>query len=259
VEKRLSGRVAIITGAAGGIGVGLAQRFAEEGAKLFLVDKVDKELEELAQNVRASGGECETICIDLTAKSATDSIVRTCVEAFGGIDILVNNAGIGGSRAIHELEDEDWDEMMTANLASVFRLSKRALPELKRSSQARIINITSVFGILGFRSSANYAAAKSGVIGLTRAMAADYAWDEITVNAVAPGVIASKMSQRNFDTKPWYKQVMLDATPIHRQGTPADVAAAVAFLASADASYITGHVLAVDGGWSVTKVLALEN
>jgi 3-oxoacyl-[acyl-carrier protein] reductase len=193
----------------------------------------------------------------LTDRAAADRIVSACVEAFGGLDILVNNAGIGGSRAIHDLSDEDWDSMMDANLATMFRLSRSALPELKKSSQARIINITSAFALLGFRSSANYAAAKAGVIGLTRAMAADYAWDGITVNAVAPGVIESKMSQRNFETKPWYRQVMLDATPIHRQGTPADVAAAVAFLASGDASYITGHVLAVDGGWSVTKVLAL--
>jgi 3-oxoacyl-[acyl-carrier protein] reductase len=146
--------------------------------------------------------------------------------------------------------------MIDTNLTAVFRLSKRALPALNRDGTGRIINIASVFGLVGFRGSSSYAAAKAGVIALTRSMAVDYAGDRITVNAIAPGLILTEMSQRNLDTKPWFRQVMYDATPIRRMGHPDDIAGAALFLASDDAGFVTGHVLTVDGGWSVARYQA---
>jgi len=249
-------RVAVVTGAAAGIGLSIARRFAAEGARLFIVDRAGNRLQFAEREIAKSQAEVAALSLDLTEQDAPDSVVDGCLKRFGRLDILVNNAGIGGSRPVGELAEEDWRRMIDTNLTAVFRLSKRALSALSRDGAGRIINISSVFGLVGFRGSSSYAAAKAGVIALTRSMAVDYAKDRITVNAIAPGLILTEMSQRNLDTKPWFRQVMYDATPLRRMGQPEDIAGAALFLASDDASFVTGHVLAVDGGWSAARYQA---
>jgi NAD(P)-dependent dehydrogenase (short-subunit alcohol dehydrogenase family) len=251
---RIGGRIAIVTGAANGIGLAIARRFAEEGAKLLLVDRAADRLGEVERELR--GREAAALPLDLAEKDAPARVVGACLERFGRLDILVNNAGIGGSKPVGELEEEEWRRMIEVNLTAVFRLSKAALPKISRDGTGRIINISSVFGLVGFRGSSNYAAAKAGILALTRSMAVDYAKEGITVNAIAPGFILTEMSKRNLDTKPWFRQVMVDATPVPRMGTPDDIAGAALFLVSDDASFVTGHTLAVDGGWSVARYQA---
>jgi NAD(P)-dependent dehydrogenase (short-subunit alcohol dehydrogenase family) len=253
---RLAGRVAIVTGAAAGIGFAIARRFAAEGAHLFIVDRAGERLDAAMHEIAAAKGEVAALILDLTEPDAAARVVSGCLARYGRLDILVNNAGIGGSRPVGELPEEDWRRMIDTNLTAVFRLSKRALPALSRDGTGRIVNIASVFGLVGFRGSSSYAAAKAGIIALTRSMAVDYAADRITVNAIAPGLILTEMSQRNLDTKPWFRQVMYDATPIRRMGHPNDVAGAALFIASDDAGFVTGHVLAVDGGWSAARFQA---
>jgi 3-oxoacyl-[acyl-carrier protein] reductase len=249
---RIEGRVAIVTGAANGIGLAIARRFAKEGARLLLVDRAGDKLAEVEREL----ADVAALALDLTEKDAPGRVVGACLERFGRLDILVNNAGIGGSKPVADLDEEDWRRMIDVNLTAVFRLSKAALPRISRDGKGRIVNMSSVFGLMGFRGSSNYAAAKAGIVALTRSMAVDYARDGITVNAIAPGFILTEMSKRNLDTKPWFRQVMVDATPIPRMGAPDDIAGAALFLASDDASFVTGQTLAVDGGWSIARYQA---
>lgn len=253
---RLEHRAAIITGAAAGIGLAIARRFAAEGARLLLIDRAAERLAAARRELADAGASVAMLALDLTEPDAPERIVGECQKQFGRLDILVNNAGIGGSRPVGDLPEEEWRHMIEVNLTSVFRLSKRALPALSRDGSGRIINMSSVFGLVGFRGSSNYAAAKAAIIALTRSLAVDYAKDRITVNAIAPGLILTEMSKRNLDTKPWFRQVMYDATPLRRMGQPEDIAGAAAFLASDDAGFVTGHVLTVDGGWSIARFQA---
>jgi 3-oxoacyl-[acyl-carrier protein] reductase len=252
---RLAGRRAIVTGAAAGIGRAIAQRFLAEGARVLAVDRAAASLETLRGDA-AAGDRLNVLTVDLTDEVAPDAVVNAALAALGGLDILVNNAGIGGSMPVADLPDDDWRRMIDTNLTAVFRLTKHALPALSRTGAGRVINIASVFGLVGFRGSSSYAAAKAGVAALTRSVAIDYAGDGITANAIAPGLILTAMSQRNLDAKPWFRGVMYDATPIRRMGTPEDVAGCAAFLASDDAAFITGQTIAVDGGWSTARFQA---
>ena len=254
-QGRLHGRVAIVTGAAAGIGLAIARRFAQEGAGLFIVDRAGDGLAE-AESALANEAGVFGLAVDVTDADAPERIVGGCLEHFGKLDILVNNAGIGGSAPVADLPEEDWRRMIEVNLTSLFRMSKQALPKISRDGNGRIINISSVFGLVGFRGSSSYAAAKAGVVALTRSMAVDYAKDGITVNAIAPGFILTAMSKRNLDTKPWFRRVMVDATPVPRYGKPEDIAGAALFLASDDATFVTGQTLAVDGGWSIARYQA---
>ena len=248
---RFAGKAAIVTGAAGGIGRATALRLAGEGANLLGVDRLGDNLAETAR--LAENGNLRTLTTDVTGETAPNDIIAACRDAFGRLDILVNCAGIGGRTAVDDLGDEDWDQVLDTNLRSVFRLSRAALAVIATPG-GRIVNIASVFGLVGFPGSAAYGVAKAGVAQLTRQMAADYAPRGIRVNAVAPGVIDTPMTAKNIREDTWYQRAMIETTPLGI-GQPDDIAGAVAFLCSDDARFIAGEVLTVDGGWMAARYL----
>jgi len=255
---RLQDRMAIVTGAGAGIGRAIARRFAAEGASVLAVDRNAESLEATVADIAVAGGRVRPLIEDVSAAGAAERIVAACLGAFHRLDILVNNAGIGGSHAVLETPEEEWQRMLEVNLTSVFRLSKRALSEMRRAGGGRIVNLASVFGLVGFPGASSYSAAKAGVIALTRSMAVDYAPAGVTVNAIAPGLIVTEMTRERLRTNRRYRALMLEATPLGRPGMPEDVAGAAVYLVSADAGFVTGHVLVVDGGWSIGRFQAPE-
>ena len=244
-ESRFAGQVAVVTGAAGGIGLATARRLAREGARVLAVDI--KPFADIGPGI-------ETLEASVTAPDGPACILDAAAR-LGRLSILVNNAGIGGSHRADATDDAEFDRFIDGNLRSVFRLSREAVA---RMAGGAIVNIASIFGMTGFPGSAAYAAAKAGVIGLTMQMAADYGALGVRVNAVSPGLIETSMTRNRIATSAWFRGMMTEMTPLGRTGQPEDVAAAVAFLASQDAAFISAHVLAVDGGWLNTRWRAPE-
>jgi 3-oxoacyl-[acyl-carrier protein] reductase len=242
---RLDGRVALVTGASQGIGRACALALAEAGAAVALAARNELKLAETADQIRATGGHAETFKIDLGSEDEIKSGVKAAIAKLGKLDILVNNAGITRDQLALRMKRADWDAVINTNLTGAYLCSQQVLSSMLRQHWGRIINITSIFGQIGQAGQANYAASKAGLIGLTMALAREVASRNITVNAVAPGFIETAMTEV---LAPELKQTVVKMIPLGRAGTPQDVAAAVRFLASDEASYITGHVLSVNGG-----------
>ena len=248
----LSDRVAIITGSGRGIGRAIALKLAEAGASVVVNDVGDMApAEEVAEEIRKLGQDSLVVPADVSQPADVASLVDTSVEKCGKVDILVNNAGITRDQLILRMSDDDWDKVLSVNLKSVFLCSKAVLRHMMRQRWGRIVNISSIVGLIGNPGQANYSSSKAGIIGLTRTIAKEVASRGITANAIAPGFIDTPMTQQLPDER---KQELMDQVPLGFLGTPGDVAEAVAFLASEEARYITGQVLTVDGGISLGKL-----
>jgi 3-oxoacyl-[acyl-carrier protein] reductase len=241
----LSGRVALVTGASQGIGRTCALRLAKDGATVVAAARNQEKLNELVTEITAARGKATAFTLDVADENQVKETVKAAITQFGKIDILVNNAGITRDQLVMRMKRADWDAVLQTNLTSAYLCIQSVIPSMLKQRWGRIINITSVFGQMGQAGQANYSASKAGLIGLTMAIAREVGSRNITSNAVAPGFIETAMTAVLSDE---FKQTAVKQIPLGRVGTSEDVASAVAFLASDEASYITGHVLNVNGG-----------
>jgi 3-oxoacyl-[acyl-carrier protein] reductase len=241
----LSGRVAFVTGASQGIGRACALKLATEGATVAVAARNQDKLNELVNEIMATGGKAAAFTLDVTDEEQVKSAIKSAIAQFGKIDVLVNNAGITRDQLVMRMRRADWDAVLQTNLTSAYLCIQQVTSPMLKQRWGRIINITSVFGQMGQAGQANYAASKAGLIGLTMAVARELGSRNITCNAVAPGFIETAMTEALGDE---FKQNAAKQIPLGRVGTTGDVASAVAFLASDAAAYITGHVLNVNGG-----------
>ena len=241
----LESRVALVTGASQGIGQAIAVRLASAGASVALAARNQEKLAQVVQQIAAGGGKAAAFQLDVSDEEQIKSVVKATLAQFGKIDILVNNAGITRDQLVMRMKRADWDAVLNTNLTSAYLCTQQVISPMLKQRWGRIINVTSIFGQIGQAGQANYASSKAGLIGLTKAIARELGSRNITCNAVAPGFIETIMTAGLGDD---FKQNALKNIPLGRIGTPEDVAGAVTFLASDDASYITGHVLDVNGG-----------
>ncbi len=242
---KFEGRIALVTGASQGIGHACALALAREGASVAVAARNQQKLDELVADIAAKGGKAAAFVIDVAEEEQVKSGIKSILAQFGKIDILVNNAGITRDQLVMRMKRADWDTVLNTNLTSAYLCIQQAIGSMLKQRWGRIINITSVFGQTGQAGQANYAASKAGLIGLTMAMAREVASRNITCNAVAPGFIETSMTSVLSEE---FKQNAVKQIPLGRVGSPEDIANAVCFLASEEASYITGHVLNVNGG-----------
>lgn len=243
--KPLEGKTALITGGAQGIGKAIAQRLISQGAVVALCDINLETAEAAADELSVYDGAAKAFLMNVADEMSVADAVTKVADDLGKIDILINNAGITRDTLMLRMKSDDWNAVIDINLTGVFNVSKSVVKLMVKARTGRIINISSVVGLIGNVGQVNYSAAKAGLLGLTKTMAREFASRSITVNAIAPGFIKTEMTDRLSEET---KQEFMSSVPLKRPGLPEDVAAAAAFLASDDASYITGQVLCVDGG-----------
>jgi 3-oxoacyl-[acyl-carrier protein] reductase len=241
----LSGRVALVTGASQGIGRACALKFAASGAAVAVAARNEEKLGVLVSEITASGGKASAFAMDVSDEEQIKARFKEVLGQLGKVDILVNNAGITHDQLVMRMKRADWDAVLNTNLTSAYLCIQQVIGSMLKQRWGRIINVTSVFGQIGQAGQANYASSKAGLIGLTMAIAREVASRNITCNAVAPGFIETAMTAGLAED---FKQNAVKMIPLGRVGTADDVANAVAFLASDEASYVTGHVLNVNGG-----------
>ena len=244
---RLRGKVALVTGAASGIGAATAKRFAREGALVAINDANAAGLDAVAGEIRAAGAKTLIVAGDVTRKADCERLVGETVQAFGRRDILINNAGINRDAMAAKMTEEQWDAVLAVNLKGTFLCCQAALPGMRERAWGRVVNTSSI-GSLGNIGQANYAASKAGVIGLTRTLALEYARYGVTVNAIAPGPVMTAMLAGVPDP---IKEKIVAQVPVGRIAAPDEIASVHVFLASDEAGFITGQVIFVDGGMSV--------
>ncbi len=245
ITADLSGQVAIVTGASQGLGKAVAIALGANGATVVCLARNAEKLSATVSEIESAGGKAEAVACDVTDRAAAKEVIETAAKKHGRLDILVNNAGITRDKLMRGMSDEEWDDVIATNLTSCFVCSRTAAGIMRRAKHGRIINMASISGLIGNPGQANYSASKAGMIGLTRTLSKELISRGVTVNAVAPGFIASEMTAE-------MGEVVLEEAkkriPAKRLGEPEDVAAAVLFLASKDASYISGQTIVVDGG-----------
>jgi 3-oxoacyl-[acyl-carrier protein] reductase len=244
----LKDKVALVTGGGRGIGRAIALKLAAAGASVVVNDISEETAGAVAEEVRIMGRPSLAIAADVSSADDAARLIDTTIEKCGQLDIMVNNAGIARDQLLLRMSEDDWDKVIDIDLKSVFLCSKAALRPMLKARQGRIINMASIVGLVGNPGQANYASAKAGVIGFTKAIAKEVASRNITVNAIAPGFIDTDMTKGLAEKQ---RQELMAGIPLGRLGTPEDVADAVVFLASGAAAYITGQVLAVDGGMTM--------
>lgn len=244
---RLSGKISIVTGSGAGIGQAIAKRFAVEGAHVWVTDINGETAEETARAIKAEGGSATAMIVDVSKGQDLSALLRNVEAAHGYADVLVNNAGIMVRGEVRQLSDAEWAHLREVNLDAILRLSRDALPLLRKSKSASIINISSIMAYRGLRPLAAYTATKGAVTALTKGLAVEYAPFNIRVNSIAPGYVETAITDRLLKV-PSIKQALIGKTPMGRLGRPEDLAGAAVFFASDDSLYCTGAELAVDGG-----------
>jgi len=247
---RLTGKVALISGGARGMGAVEARLFAKEGARVVLGDILEAEGKAVQEQIRAAGGEATFVTLDVTSEADWSRAVATAERLYGRLDVVVNNAGIGGGGRIEDTTLEQWERMMAVNATGVFLGTRAAIPALRRAGGGSIVNISSQLGLVGTdNSSPQYQASKGAVRLLTKATAIQYAKEGIRANSVHPGPIVTAMTERRRADPEQYR-LMLSRIPLGRYGQPEDVALGVLYLASDESSFVTGSELVIDGGWT---------
>lgn len=242
---RLKDKVAVVTGSTRGLGRAIAERYAEEGARVVLIDRSGDTLQGAVAEMKEKYNQVYGYVMDVTDRQQVRSVFQQIVEDLGTVDVLVNNAGITADAQLYKMTDEQWDNVINVNLTGVYNCSKEAVNIMRSKEYGKIINISSVVGLYGNFGQTNYAATKSGVIGMTKSMAKELGRKNINVNAVCPGFIETEMTAKMPEK---VLDMMKEKAPLYRLGKPMDVANACLFLASEESSFVTGAVVSVDGG-----------
>ena len=244
-QKYLTDKVALVTGASRGLGKAIALALAQEGAAIAAVARSEDALKETLEAIRAAGGTAEPFALDVSDETAVEATVDKITTRFQHVDVLVNNAGVTRDGLLMRMKSEDWDAVLNTNLKGAFNLTKHVGRMMVKQRAGRIVNISSVIGLMGNAGQANYAASKAGLIGFTKSIAREFASRGITCNVVCPGFIETDMTKGLVED---LRKKLLEKIPLARLGQPEDIAGVVAFLTSPAASYITGQILTVDGG-----------